>query len=168
MSSSYEFDSVDRITVGTMGPVGERIFLLQLHSNGTVITVKLEKQQVGALCERLTQIFEATPVVGRLPSGDDLELSAPALPMWAIGGMTISWDEDEREFSLRLEELVVEDDVEPSEISFTASLEQMAAFAERGTELVGAGRPPCPLCAFPLDPRGHTCPRMNGHRAPLR
>jgi len=168
MSSSYEFNSVDRITIGTMGPVGERIFLLQLQSDGTVITVKLEKRQVGALCERLTQIFEAAGDVGAMPTADQLELAAPALPMWAIGGMTIGWDEDDREFNVRLEELIAEEDVEPSDITFTATLEQMAAFAERGTELVGAGRPPCPLCSFPLDPRGHTCPRMNGHRAPLR
>ena len=34
--------------------------------------------------------------------------------------------------------------------------------------LVEAGRPLCPLCGGPLDPRGHDCPRTNGHRAPIR
>jgi hypothetical protein len=24
------------------------------------------------------------------------------------------------------------------------------------------------LCGYPLDPRGHACPRTNGHHAPLR
>ena len=33
--------------------------------------------------------------------------------------------------------------------------------------VVAAGRPPCPLCGFPLDPEGHICPRLNGyHRQP--
>jgi hypothetical protein len=32
--------------------------------------------------------------------------------------------------------------------------------------LVEQGRPPCPLCGYPLDPEGHACPRTNGHRAP--
>jgi len=29
--------------------------------------------------------------------------------------------------------------------------------------LVEAGRPACPLCGGPLDPKGHDCPRTNGH-----
>ena len=37
------------------------------------------------------------------------------------------------------------------------------AFVKRAQALVAAGRPPCPLCALPLDPEGHVCPRQNGH-----
>ena len=47
------------------------------------------------------------------------------------------------------------------------SREQAAAFAIHATRLVEAGRPPCPLCSFPLDPSGHDCPRTNGHRPPV-
>jgi uncharacterized repeat protein (TIGR03847 family) len=32
------------------------------------------------------------------------------------------------------------------------------AFAKRTREIVGAGRPLCPLCGTPIDPEGHTCP----------
>ena len=45
--------------------------------------------------------------------------------------------------------------------------EQAAAFAIHATRLVESGRPPCPLCALPLDPAGHDCPRTNGHRPPV-
>jgi uncharacterized repeat protein (TIGR03847 family) len=38
------------------------------------------------------------------------------------------------------------------------------AFVSRAERVVAAGRPPCPLCGLPLDPDGHVCPRMNGHR----
>ena len=31
------------------------------------------------------------------------------------------------------------------------------AFAKRTREVVGAGRPMCPLCGNPIDPDGHTC-----------
>lgn len=37
------------------------------------------------------------------------------------------------------------------------------ALAVRGRAAVQAGRPPCELCGFPLDPDGHTCPKLNGH-----
>jgi len=39
------------------------------------------------------------------------------------------------------------------------------AFISRARAVVSAGRAPCPLCAQPLDPSGHVCPRQNGfHR----
>ena len=40
---------------------------------------------------------------------------------------------------------------------------QARAMASRGSAAVERGRPPCPLCGGPLDPSGHTCPRLNGH-----
>jgi uncharacterized repeat protein (TIGR03847 family) len=39
---------------------------------------------------------------------------------------------------------------------------QMLAFAAKGLELVGSGRPFCPVCGLPIDPKGHLCPRKNG------
>jgi uncharacterized repeat protein (TIGR03847 family) len=41
---------------------------------------------------------------------------------------------------------------------------QAQAFADRAEKVVGAGRPPCPLCAEALDPEGHVCVRLNGYR----
>ncbi|MFA5919625.1 MAG: DUF3090 family protein [Candidatus Nanopelagicaceae bacterium] len=41
---------------------------------------------------------------------------------------------------------------------------QTEAFIERATRVINAGRPPCPFCGLPLDPRGHVCPRANGYR----
>jgi uncharacterized repeat protein (TIGR03847 family) len=38
------------------------------------------------------------------------------------------------------------------------------AFIDRARRVVASGRPPCPLCGQPLDPRGHLCPRHNGYR----
>ena len=43
---------------------------------------------------------------------------------------------------------------------------QAAALAMRGATLVATGRAACPLCGYPLDPRGHVCPKTNGHRPP--
>jgi uncharacterized repeat protein (TIGR03847 family) len=36
------------------------------------------------------------------------------------------------------------------------------AFATRTLEVVGAGRPLCPLCGNPMDPDGHTCSPITG------
>jgi uncharacterized repeat protein (TIGR03847 family) len=43
--------------------------------------------------------------------------------------------------------------------------EQAAGVIEHGKRLLRSGRPPCPSCGFPLED-GHSCPKMNGHRAP--
>jgi uncharacterized repeat protein (TIGR03847 family) len=45
-----------------------------------------------------------------------------------------------------------------------ATLRQTVAFVERARRVVAAGRPPCPFCQQPLEPRGHICPRANGYR----
>ena len=37
--------------------------------------------------------------------------------------------------------------------------------ARHGSQVVARGRPLCPLCGNPLDPTGHICPAMNGHRS---
>jgi uncharacterized repeat protein (TIGR03847 family) len=43
--------------------------------------------------------------------------------------------------------------------------EQAAGVIEHGKRLLRGGRPPCPLCGFPLGEE-HSCPKTNGHRAP--
>ena len=43
--------------------------------------------------------------------------------------------------------------------------EQAAGVIEHGKRLLRRGRPPCPLCGFPLGD-DHSCPKTNGHRAP--
>jgi len=64
-------------------------------------------------------------------------------------------------------EELVEEDEEGLVARISLTREQAAAFAIRATQLVEAGRPPCPLCGLPLDPAGHDCPRTNGHRPPV-
>ena len=41
--------------------------------------------------------------------------------------------------------------------------QETRAFIERAKRVLASGRPPCPLCGQPLDPKGHLCPRHNGY-----
>ena len=52
----------------------------------------------------------------------------------------------------------------PDVLRVRLSADMARAFISRAQRVVAAGRPPCPLCALPLDPEGHVCPRQNGHR----
>jgi uncharacterized repeat protein (TIGR03847 family) len=91
-----------------------------------------------------------------------------------VGTIGVSYDEDLDRIVIVLEEIEIDDDEEDDDetddsgrvLRVALSREQAAAFAIHATMQVEAGRPPCPLCALPLDPSGHICPRTNGHRPP--
>jgi len=155
--------SAERLCVGTVGPVGSRLFLLQCREGDTLLTLKMEKLQVAAMAGTLAQVIKDEQRPGHLP--DDQPLEEPAEPAWAVGTIGVSFDEDEDRVVLVIEELVPEGEV-GAIARVTVSREQAAAFSIQATRLVEAGRPPCPLCGSPLDPSGHECPRTNGHRPP--
>jgi len=175
VNPSFDFSSVDRITVGTVGPVGQRTFLLQAREGTELVTLKVE-QQVQALAQSLGAMLADLPAVGHLP--DELELEEPVEPLWIVGSMQLGYDDETDRVMLVAEEAVLvdldegaaaDDDLDGPDAAtarFAATREQVAALAIRGTALVESGRPPCPLCGHPLDPRGHTCPRTNGNRPP--
>lgn len=163
MSDSYELLDVDKLTVGAVGEPGQRLFLLQAKAGAQVVTLKVEKIQVAALAAHLGTMMQELQRPGHLP--EDLELEAPAEPEWVVGSLGASYDEVLDRLLLVAEEAVVEGE-EAAEARFGLTREQVAALAIRGTRLVEAGRPPCPLCGYPLDQRGHDCPRTNGHRPP--
>lgn len=172
MNESFDMIDVDRLTVGTVGPVGQRMFLLQAKAGPEVVTVKLEKQQVSALSQYLGQVLADLPQPGDLPG--DLDLEEPAEPKWVVGVMGVTYDEPTDRVVLVAQEISStetgedegDDEEDGAVLRITATREQVAALAIRGTALVEAGRPACPLCGYPLDPSGHVCPRTNGHRAP--
>jgi uncharacterized repeat protein (TIGR03847 family) len=171
VSKSFDLPAVQRLTVGTVGPVGKRAFYLQARQGDELVTLKVEKQLVGALSQRLALLLEDLPTVGDLPTGEALELEEPVLPEWPVGTLRIEYDHHADQVILVAEEVTeVDEEGEPIETGgmarFAATREQVAALVHRGAELVEAGRPLCPLCGYPLDPGGHSCPRTNGHRAP--
>jgi uncharacterized repeat protein (TIGR03847 family) len=88
--------------------------------------------------------------------------------------MGLGWDADSGAVVVELlaitegevDETVVLDDTEEGPDAVRVFLTPVAAraFSERADRVVNAGRKPCPLCAEPLDPAGHICPRQNGYR----
>jgi uncharacterized repeat protein (TIGR03847 family) len=162
MSEGYDL-TPDRLTVGTVGPVGSRLFLIQCRQGGTLLTLKMEKQQVAAMAEYLARVVTDPERLEPLPEDEPLE--EPTEPAWAIGTIGVSFDESEDRVVLVIEELVGEDEA-GAIARLTITRQQAAAFTVQATRLVEAGRPPCPLCGSPLDPSGHECPRTNGHHPP--
>lgn len=167
MGSDYELETPERVTVGTIGEVGQREFYLQARQGTQLVTVKVEKQQVRALTESLGRLLQDLPRPGELPADDALDLEHFEEVHFVVGTLAVAYDVNADRVVLLMEELVGGDETDADEVRLSMSREQAAALAIRGTQLVESGRPPCPLCGFPLDPRGHACPRTNGHRPPL-
>ena len=55
-------------------------------------------------------------------------------------------------------------ETEGRRVRFWATREQMLSLARHGAAVCARGRPRCQLCGNPLDPEGHVCPALNGHR----
>ena len=53
---------------------------------------------------------------------------------------------------------------EPGRVRFWATREQMLSLARHGAAVCAQGRPLCRLCHNPIEPEGHQCPALNGHR----
>jgi uncharacterized repeat protein (TIGR03847 family) len=166
MSEIYELSSPDRVTVGTTGEIGQRTFYLQARKGKTLITLKAEKQQIGALALHLGVLLQDLARPGALPSDDELALEEFAEAIFDVGTLAVAYDVSLDRVVLLIEERVDEGET-GDEARFAITREQASALATQGTRLVESGRPPCPLCGFPLDPRGHACPRTNGHEPPL-
>ena len=184
MSSSYDLSSVDRITVGTVGQPGSRTFFLQAREGSLLVSLKVEKGQVAALAERLGELLHENPASSPIPEPAELDLEEPTLADFVVGSLGLSFSSDDDRVVIVCEELVrldVDDDVDDDDLDddeddedapqgavarFGCTRGQAAALAMRGATLVATGRAACPLCGYPLDPRGHVCPKTNGHRPP--
>jgi uncharacterized repeat protein (TIGR03847 family) len=163
VSPGYDLSAPERFSVAAIGPVGSRLFVVQCRQDRTLLTLKVEKQQVAVLAETLGRIVRDQSRPGHLPEAGTLE--EPAEPDWAVGTIGISYDDATDRIVLIFEELVPEDE-DGALARVAVTREQAAAFAITATRLVESGRPPCPLCGYPLDPAGHACPRTNGNRPP--
>ena len=162
----HVFRQPDRFVAGTVGQPGERSFYLQATESARRVSVLLEKQQVSVLSERIGTLLERR--------GVDLVLEVPVEEEFRVGTMGLGWDADSSAVVIELlaitegevDETVVLDDTEegPDAVRVFLSPAAARAFAERADRVVNAGRKPCPLCAEPLDPNGHICPRQNGYR----
>ena len=158
---NYVFASPDKVMVGVRGEVGNRLFLLQAREGRRLVIVKCEKQQLAALAEWLGQVVTQLGRPGHLP--DDLSLEPEYEVDFAAGDIAVAIDEESLSIEVTFGSL--EDD---DELILTLTREWAGALAIAITRLVEAGRPTCPLCGGPLDPKGHDCPRTNGHIPPIR
>lgn len=172
MGESFEFRTVTHFTAGAIGEPGDRVFYLQVGDDSTMVTVKLEKQQVKALAQFLKGVLDDLPSATAPITAPDLV--SPTVPEWTVGQIAVGVDEADAEVVLVIEEMVFEeegeaeddlgllsDEPEGGKIRAHIDVSHAIGFITMSDQLMTKGRPPCKLCGQPLDPAGHACPRLN-------
>jgi len=180
----FDFDPVDEITVGVEGDPGSRTFFLEGRQGERRCTLMVEKIQLQELGGQLLQLLEP-PALRSVPAPEPLTQPGDP-PGWRVGNIQLALDEDGGRCTMLFEErrplplvegeqagsvleevtAVDADDEDDSELRgarLVATVAQVRALAERALMVVEGGRPICPLCHLPIDPRGHVCPASNGH-----
>jgi len=168
------------VTVGAVGPPGKRIFYFQARQDNELVSLKLEKDQVLFLAGGLTEVLADLATPGAVPTESELELEEPVEAEWAVGSMQLAYDPVADRVMITAREVgSVDEEPGPEELSageapdenagavarVALTREQAAGVIAHGKVLLRGGRPPCPLCGYPLG-EDHSCPKTNGHRSP--
>jgi uncharacterized repeat protein (TIGR03847 family) len=174
----HEFAWPDRVVVGTIGLPGARTFYLQVRAGTQIVSIALEKQQSALLAEKIDEILDqlitiegnpfsvptSTPV--ELVDNDQLEA---VQEQFRTGAMSLGWDPTTAQVVIEAypitdvdadddDESLHEDGADETEMLLVRiPVGTARAFAKRTREIVGAGRPTCPLCGYPVDADGHIC-----------
>ncbi|RKR18905.1 DUF3090 domain-containing protein [Arthrobacter oryzae] len=174
----HEFAWPDRVVVGTIGLPGARTFYLQVRAGTQIVSIGLEKQQSALLAEKIDEILdELITVEGNpfsVPTGTPIELVdndqlEAVQEQFRAGAMSLGWDPTTAQVVIEaypITDADADDDDESLDEGGTEVPEMLLvrmpvgtarAFAKRTREIVGAGRPACPLCGYPIDADGHIC-----------
>ena len=164
--------------MGAVGPPGARVFYFQARQADKLFSLKLEKEQVLFLAGGLSEVLADLASPAAVPGESDLALEEPVEAEWAVGSLQLTYDSSTDRVVLMAKELgePEEEDQAHVEASSAGSAgaatarvaltrDQAAGVIEHGKRLLRGGRPPCPLCGYPLG-EDHSCPKTNGHRPP--
>ncbi|WP_285248723.1 DUF3090 domain-containing protein [Pseudarthrobacter sp. efr-133-R2A-89] len=172
----HEFDWPDRVVVGTIGLPGARTFYLQVRAGAQLVSIAMEKQQSALLAEKIDEILDQLITVEgnpfSIPTGtppelvDNDQLEA-VQEQFRTGAMSLGWDPTTAQVVIEAHPITDDDDDNDESFDEDADESEMLvvrmpvgtarAFAKRTREIVGAGRPACPICGYPIDADGHTC-----------
>ena len=167
MARHLELNPVSHLTIGTVGPPGQRVFYLQGSKGTDLISLIIEKQQAAMLASSLKTLLE--DLAEKFPQDDehesvwtDMRIREPVEPLFRVGNLGLGFNDDVGRVIIVAYELVEEEE-EPNVVSFWASRSHAQALIKHSRAVVQAGRPICGNCGKPIDADGHFCPNRNGH-----
>ncbi|MBC7441043.1 MAG: DUF3090 domain-containing protein [Ramlibacter sp.] len=176
----HEFAWPDRVVVGTVGLPGSRTFYLQVRTGAQIVSISMDKQHAVLLADAVDEMLDelmdregnpfSVPNTTPIELVDNDPLEQPVAEEFRTGAMSLVWDPSTVQIVIEAFQVVEPDEDEDFAAMLRAPKEPEGlllvrmpvgtarAFAKRAREVVGAGRPICPLCGTPIDADGHVCP----------
>jgi uncharacterized repeat protein (TIGR03847 family) len=180
--SNDEVYPVTRITAGSIGEPGRRLFILQAYFGREPVSWVIEKDHAVALTRAIPRLLTdvqmeypelAQPLVAAQPN---LELVVPVAPEFHVESIGLGYDRIHDLVVLTLadgsrDESTGDDQIEDSrgsaETHLFATRGQAQLLVEQVARVVASGRPSCPECGEPIDDFGHFC-ALDAFGRPLR
>ena len=171
MANVIELNPVDFVTVGTIGPKGQRTFHLQAGKDSRIVSFTIEKEQAQALSAAIGELLdEIDDRDSSATEADfsqlDMALREPIEPLFRIAQMGLAYEARENKVILVAQEFVPRNDDEadedepadddeeaegfnifesregdPQVVRMWCSREQMRALSLHAMDIVKSGRP---------------------------
>lgn len=163
MANVIELNPVDFVTVGTIGPKGQRTFHLQAGQDSRIVSFTIEKEQARGLAEAIKELLddidERDDVVTEADfSTLDMDLREPIQPLFRISQMGLAYEASDNRVILIAQEFVPSsefeeededddfdfldsEDGDPSVVRMWCTREQMKALSLHTIDTVKSGRP---------------------------
>jgi uncharacterized repeat protein (TIGR03847 family) len=150
-----DLNPVDFITIGTVGPKGQRVFHLQAGKGEQIITLTIEKEQANALGDAIRELVDdldrRNPSSFDVGSAETMELRDPLEPLFRVAQMGLGYDEEQDKVVLIAQELlpvdpedteeIDPDTIQPGVVRLWCTRAQMRALSDQSSSTVQAGRP---------------------------
>ena len=151
------------IDAQTFGEPGQRTFRLRVLSGRTnAASLWMEKQQFQQLNLAFAQLLGQMDYRER-PGAPDLdEFPVTAEHDFRVGKIALGFDSSDRTVVLDSYELGNEEEAE-ADLRVRLTPDQCAFLVGQLSDIIGKGRPLCPLCGASIDADQHVCIRANGH-----
>ena len=117
----------------------------------------------------LSEIQDRFPVITEASADyveDKMRIAPPVDPLFRVGEIGLGYDIEQDLVILIAREIAPEgaDPEENSVVRFWCTRSQIRSMCHWGMEVAARGRPICPQCGEPMEPKGHFCPKRNGHK----
>ena len=126
MADDFDLRNPDTFVAGTVGAPGQRIFFLQASGSGHVVSLKLEKGQVWALANLLSELLEREGFDG--PAANVGSLHEPVAAAWTVGRLATGLDSDGKVIVVIAEE--IDDSDSDDVVGMVHRQDLLAAMAE--------------------------------------
>lgn len=112
-----DLNPVDFVTLGTIGPKGQRVFYLQAGQGSQLVSMVVEKEQTWALSEALRELLDdlderRSTTTSVDMSLMDMDLREPIEPVFRVSRMGLGFDEDNDRVVLIMQELMIGQDAD--------------------------------------------------------